>query len=274
MSFIPKHALKVGAESLNKYPAKYGKIRVAGSNLTSYYLHSKGGCMPGQALKFRTSPLSKPDLNAPIIGNNIINSYRKERIKELSQPIGIKYNNDHINCFTYDEYCPIDDDSLKVAITAAYRQIYGNLCPMESERSIELDRKLRNGDFSVREYIRELSKSPFYRYHFFEKVNQQRSIELNIKHILGRAVIEQNEIIQHIEYLTNYGFEYHIDNLIDSDEYSNIFGDNTVPYMRSWSSHCGLTTKSYSNSIKLCRAFATSDNTIKGKSVLVKDLIK
>ena len=273
MSYIPTDALKFGGESLNKYPVKYGKSRVSGSNLTSYFLHSKGACMPGQNLIFCKNSRSKPSLDSSLLGNNIMSSFNKESLKAQNHPIGLKFNNDHIDCFTYDEYSPIDDDSLKIAIEASYKQIYGNFHPMESEQPIDLNRRLRNGDLSIREFIRELAKSPFYKYHFFEKVNQQRSIELNIKHILGRPIINQKEIIRHVEYLINYGFNYHIDNLIDSNEYSLIFGDHTVPYMRSWSSHCGLSTKSFISSAKLCRAFATSDNIINGKSILVNEMI-
>ena len=273
MSFIPRDAFKFGAESLNNYPVKYGKVRVSGSNLTSYILHSKGGCMPGQSLMFCKNARSKPPLDSCLLKNNVINSFNKENLKKLNRPIGLKYNNDDVNCFSYDDYSPIDDDSLKGAIEASYRQVYGNLYPMESERPIELERRLRNGDLSIREYIRELAKSPFYKYHFFEKVNQQRSIELSIKHILGRPVINQKEIITHVEYLKTYGFDYHIDNLIDSNEYSIIFGEDTVPFMRSWSSHCGLRTKSFMNSAKLCRAFATSDNISNGSSLLLGEVL-
>ena len=257
----------------DKYPVKYGKVRVSGSNQTTYILHSKGGCMPGQNLKFAINSKSMPALDSSLHENNVMNAFKKESLKKLSMPIGIKYNNSEANYFTYNAFSPIDDESLNFAIQASYKQIYGNLHPMESERPIELDRRLRNGDITIREYIRELAKSSFYRLHFFEKVSQQRSIELNIKHILGRPVIEQSEIIKHIEYLNNYGFDYHIDQLIDSHEYSIIFGDDTVPYMRSWNSHIGLSTKSFINSAKLCKSFATSDNACDGKSSLFNELI-
>ena len=70
--------------------------------------------------------------------------------------------------FTFQEYAPFDDTSLDLAIIASYRQIFCNFKPMESERSIDAERRLRNGDITIREFIRTLANSEFYRYHFFE----------------------------------------------------------------------------------------------------------
>ena len=59
--------------------------------------------------------------------------------------------------------------------------------------------------------------------------------------------------------LNQLGFEAHIDWLIDSEEYNNVFGEDIVPYMRSWNSPIGLKTSSFPETSSIKKAFATSD---------------
>ena len=123
-------------------------------------------------------------------------------------------------------------------------------------------------------------KSTFYKTHYFENVNQQRSIELIFKHILGRPPFNQEEIINSIEILSKEGLENHIDSLVDSNEYNQNFGEDTVPYQRCWNSPIGVKTSSFCNTIELSKGFARSDNTltkddeskISGRSLIYKSL--
>ena len=62
--------------------------------------------------------------------------------------------------------------------------------------------------------------------------------------------------------MNKHGFDSHIDALIDSAEYTEVFGEDTVPFLRCWNSPCGLTTSSFNNLAKLSRSFATSDNAL------------
>ena len=55
------------------------------------------------------------------------------------------------------------------------------------------------------------------------------------------------------------GFYNHVDWLIDSEEYNKSFGEDIVPYMRSWNSSVGLKTKSFLETSSLTKYFATSD---------------
>ncbi len=265
MSSIPNAALHFGAQSIVDGNASYGKTRVSKSTQISYFLHCKAGCMPGQAELFRTDSLSKPDFGEPIDENNITRSFKEKNLIRLGIPKGPRAIDSNLYPYTYDKYEPYDDDSLNIALKATYRQIYGNFNLMESERPKDLERKLRNGDLTIRDFVRLLAKTSFYKEHYFENVNQQRSIELNIKHILGRPPIGQEEIIKHVQLIFNYGFDYHIDTLIDSTEYLEIFGQDIVPYPRCWNSPCGTTTSSFNKAAALARSFATSDNAIHGR---------
>jgi len=283
MYSIPQIALKIGAESLNNFPVSYSKSRISGSDNTTYILHSKGGCMPGQPELFRINSTSDPSSFENINENQVIRAFRLENAKKSHKSIGNKYIGNYLNCYTYDQYCPNDDETLTIAINACYKQIYGNFHPMESERPIELERRLRNGDLSIREFIRQLAKSPFYLHHYLEKITQQRAIELSIKHLLGRPPRNQKEIIKYIQFIDEQGFNNHIDGIIDSKEYVNIFGEDVVPYMRCWNSACGLQTSDFMHSSELTKSFTTSDNAlhkkdisgklINGRSLLLKECL-
>ncbi len=264
MSSIPNGALGFGGQISNHPPIAYGKSRVAGSQTFSYILHPKAGSMPGQPHLFITSYFDIPKLDAPIEENQITQSYKHKDQRKLKMNIGPKFAKTYIDNFTFEKYHPHDDVTLQIAISASYRQIYGNLHPMESERPIESERRLRNGDINIKEFIRQLAKSSFYKANYFEAVNQQRSIELSFKHILGRPPKDQAEVIRHVELLFNQGFEYHIDKIIDSHEYEEIFGSYIVPYQRCWNSPCGLKTADFCNIAKLERSFASSDNALHG----------
>ena len=283
MSYIPRKALKFGAESLTQYPIKYSKTKISGSKNTTYILHSKGGCMPGQPEIFNENSRKNPDLSFSVKENRITRAFQLEKLINERQPIGKKYITDSLSSFTYDEFYPHDDHSLNIAIKAAYKQIYGNLYPFESERPIEVERRLRNGDLNIREFVRQLAKSIFYRVNYFENVNQQRFIELNFKHILGRPPFGQDEVIKSIKLLNDEGFDQHIDLLVDSKEYFELFGDHTVPFMHCWDSPCGVKTSSFINSSLMTKSFATSDNAIHsqysnqaftpGRCMLLKQMI-
>ena len=284
MSYIPIKALRFGAESINQFPQRYSKSKISKSLSTSYILHPKGGWMPGQPEIFTPNARKIAGPEEAVTENSITRAFKLEKLAKTKQSIGVKHISDALNCFTFDQFHPNDDDSLKNTINASYKQIYGNLFAFESERPIELERRLRNGDITIREFIRQLAKSLFYKSNYFEKVTQQRCIELNIKHLLGRPPFNQLEIIKNIEFINANGFDHHIDLLIDSSEYFKLFGEHTVPYMRCWDSSIGIRVSSFINSSKLTQSFASSDNSLhsfkstnnssKGRSLLLQDLIK
>ena len=258
MSSIPFKALKMGAESINKNPVKYNKSRVSGSQNTSYSLHVRGASMPGEKEKFTVTSKSKPKQSENLIHNEVMSSYRRYKIENHSYKKPNK-ESDRINILKIKEFVPNDDDALLVAINELYRNIFGNLSLMHSERPIDIERKLRNGDITVKEFTRKICKSTIYRRFYFENISQYKSIKLRYKHILGRPIKKQVEVIQSSNIINNLGFEAHIDFLIDSEEYDNFFGEDTVPHMRSWNSAIGLETKCFLETSYLTKAFATSD---------------
>ena len=87
---------------------------------------------------------------------------------------------------------------VQAVIRAAYKQVLGNQHVMESESLTTAEAMLRNGDIGVRGFVRMVAKSELYRSLFFNSSSQYRFIELNCKHFLGRAPLDQAEISEHV----------------------------------------------------------------------------
>ncbi|NEQ44055.1 MAG: hypothetical protein F6K00_11065 [Leptolyngbya sp. SIOISBB] len=140
-------------------------------------------------------------------------------------------------------------ENLDLIINAAYKQVFGNAHFMESERLVKAESQLRNGELRVSEFIRQLAKSERYQTLFWDKFPNITVIELNFKHLLGRAPVSYEEISEHIQIIAAGGFDAEIDAYIDSDEYFNAFGYDTVPYLR------GYETDAVSNVVGFTHAF-------------------
>ena len=57
-------------------------------------------------------------------------------------------------------------------------------------------------------------------------------IELGTKHFLGRAPVDQVEIRKYNQILSTQGIKGFILAMLESPEYSQMFGEDTVPYRR------------------------------------------
>ncbi len=152
-----------------------------------------------------------------------------------------------------------DEEEIETVIRAVYRQVLGNAHIMESERLVVLESQLKGGEISVREFVRQLAKSELYCSRFFENCPRYRSIELNFKHLLGRAPDDYRETFAHSQILDGKGFEAEIDSYIDSDEYQDAFGENIVPYYRGNKTQTGMKLLGYTNTFKLLRGNSGSD---------------
>ena len=258
MHSIPFKALKIGAESINNNPVKYNKSRLSGSKKTTYYLHKRGVSMPGEKKKFTVTSTTRPKQFEHLINNKVMSSYKRDKVESYNYQ-SISKENYSINMLQIKEFVPNDEDALLVAINALYKNIFGNLYLMQSERPIDLERKLRNGDITIREFTRKVCRSHIYRNYYFDNISQYKSIKLRYKHILGRPIKNQKELSESSNIINKLGFGAHIDWLIDSEEYNNIFGEDIVPYIRSWNSPVGFNTKIFLETKSLTKAFATSD---------------
>jgi phycocyanin-associated rod linker protein len=150
-------------------------------------------------------------------------------------------------------------EDAKGVIRAAYRQVLGNEHIMQSERLTSAESLLLQGSISVRDFVRAIAVSELYRQKFFYPNFHVRFIELNYKHLLGRAPYDQTEISYHLDLYQEKGYEAEIDSYLSSVEYEQSFGDNIVPYHRDFSTdHAGQRTVGFSRLLQLYRGYANS----------------
>ena len=118
-------------------------------------------------------------------------------------------------------------------IRAAYRQIFErDITKAYSLGLGDLESKVKNGDISMKEFVRRLVKSPLYRKNFYEPYINSRALELAFRHILGRGPSSREEVQKYFSIVSASGFSKLVDALVDSNEYADYFGEETVPYIR------------------------------------------
>ncbi len=151
------------------------------------------------------------------------------------------------------------EDDLQSVIRAVYRQVLGNAHVLDSQRLISAESQLRNGDISVREFVRAVAQSGLYRTLFFETSSPYRFIELNFKHLLGRAPQDQAEIAEHVQRYNSEGYESEINSYVDSPEYVCGFGENVVPSAQGNRTQIGFKNVGFNRTFALMRGFAAND---------------
>lgn len=151
------------------------------------------------------------------------------------------------------------EGDVQAVITTAYRQVFGNDHLMQSERLTSAESLLRRGDINVREFIRALAQSELYRKKFFHSTPQVRFIELNYKHLLGRAPYDESEITEHVNLYIEQGYEADIDSYLDSMEYQESFGESIVPYHRGFATQRNQKTVGFPRMFQLYHGYANSD---------------
>lgn len=150
-------------------------------------------------------------------------------------------------------------DDLEIVIRAIYKQVLGNAYVMESERQQIPESQFRRGELTVMEFIRQIAYSDLYRTRFFENGPRNRFIELNFKHLLGRAPESRAEVADHSAILDRGGYEAEIDSYLDSDEYLQTFGTDTVPYYRGYKTEGSNSLVGFTHMFALLRGASSSD---------------
>lgn len=153
-------------------------------------------------------------------------------------------------------------------IRAVYKHVLGNPHVMDSERLVSAESQLSDGSFSVREFVRAVAKSDFYRSRYFESCAPYRFVELNFLHLLGRAPHDQGEISQHLVRTITEGYDAEIDSLVDSAEYEAVFGENIVPYYRAKNTESNAQQVDYNRVFALDRGPAQVDSAVKAAQLV------
>ncbi|MEL6928611.1 MAG: phycobilisome rod-core linker polypeptide [Cyanobacteria bacterium J06600_6] len=150
-----------------------------------------------------------------------------------------------------------------IAVRNVYKQVLGNPHVMESERLVNAESQFYNNSISLREFVRAVAKSDFYRARYFETCAPYRFVELNFKHLLGRAPADQAELSEHIQRCVNEGYDAEIDSYLDSVEYSTKFGENIIPYYTGATSTVGQKQVNYNRTLSVLQGFAGVDSATK-----------
>lgn len=117
-------------------------------------------------------------------------------------------------------------------IGAVYRQLFSEHAVLQVNRQKHLESQLKNRTLTVREFVRGIAKSPVFYNLVVEANNNYRLVEICLKRFLGRAPYNKEEEIAWSIKIGTLGFYGFVDALIDSEEYTEAFGDYTVPYQR------------------------------------------
>ena len=233
----------------------------------------------GMAAANRTKPASysmaskagKNTVHRTVAGS--IAEFKRNTCASMGLGIGPRLHSECPFGSVFDEYHPGSSEALERTIVAAYRQVYGNLPPTENERCTSLEVRLMNGEITVRDFVNGLAKSSFYKENYFHAVAPQRGIELNFKHLLGRAPLNQAEIQESIKLQAEEGFDALIDSLTDCAEYAEVFGSDIVPNWRTADSYAGMMTSSFNMMRELASTkVAVSDNAQGSRSRTVNPL--
>ena len=116
-------------------------------------------------------------------------------------------------------------------IEKAYRQIFFHA--MRSDRDSNLESQLRNGNITVRDFVRGLLLSRRFSEGYYQCSSNYRMVDQVVGRVLGRTVHGDAERRAWSIVIGQKGFTAFIDQLLDSDEYMSNFGYDNVPEQRS-----------------------------------------
>ena len=124
----------------------------------------------------------------------------------------------------------LSEGDFRNLVEAAYRQIFFHA--FKSDREPFLESQLKNGQITVREFIRGLLLSETYNKSFYSLNNNYRFVEQTVQRVLGRDIYDEREKLAWSIVVATKGKQGFIDDLLGSDEYLDNFGDDIVPYQR------------------------------------------
>ncbi len=181
----------------------------------------------------------------------------------------------------FDETAPVEllpgrsQEEAEVVIQAVYRQVLGNAYVMESERLSVPESQFKRGELSVREFVRRVAKSELYRSRFFDSCARYRYIELAYRHLLGRTPYDLEEMRGHSTTLDTKGFEADVDSFVDSAEYQDTFGEDTVPFLRGYKTEACQSMVQFTHFFDMVRGSSSSSlkGSIAGKTPVLNSRV-
>nr|YP_009394559.1 phycobilisome linker polypeptide [Vertebrata thuyoides]ARW63121.1 phycobilisome linker polypeptide [Vertebrata thuyoides] len=127
----------------------------------------------------------------------------------------------------------LSNSEKQLVIRACYRQVFErDIKKAYSLTFKDLESQVVTGKLSIKEFIRLLGKSSIYKDQFNNTFVNSRVIELSFKHFLGRGISSLEEFQKYFSIISKVGLNGLVDDLINSQEYSDYFSEETVPYLR------------------------------------------
>ncbi|MFN5465704.1 MAG: phycobilisome rod-core linker polypeptide [Cyanobacteriota bacterium] len=130
---------------------------------------------------------------------------------------------------------PMDIGQSKAAadavIAQAYRQIFFHAFKVDRDRALES--QLRNGQITVKDFVRSLLLSQKFRNDFYRCNSNYRMVDQIVGRVLGRPVHGDQERMALSILIAKKGLPGLVDHLLDSAEYMQAFGIDHVPHQRS-----------------------------------------
>lgn len=117
-------------------------------------------------------------------------------------------------------------------IWACYRQIFSEHQILSVTRDPFIESQLRFNQIKVKDFIVFLLLSDSFRYLNYDVNNNYRIVEMCVQRVLGRDIYNEREKLAYSIVLADKGFEAFVKLLVNSDEYSENYGDTIVPYQR------------------------------------------
>ena len=125
----------------------------------------------------------------------------------------------------------INREDQNFVIESAYRQIFFHAFKVDRDRTLES--QLRDGQITVRDFIRSLCLSDTFTRSFYNLNSNYKVARHLVEKLLGRPVFGKGEEIAWSAVLMTRGVKGMVDDILDSEEYLNAFGYDTVPYHRN-----------------------------------------
>ncbi|MCP9882900.1 phycobilisome rod-core linker polypeptide [Cyanobium sp. Alchichica 3B3-8F6] len=125
----------------------------------------------------------------------------------------------------------MDPKDLNLLIESCYRQIF--FYAFKVDRNLTLESQLRNGQMSVRDFIRSLCLSDTFTRSFYNLNSNYRVVRHLVEKLLGRPTHGRSEEIAWAAVLMTRGVKGMVDDILNGQEYLDAFGYDTVPFHRN-----------------------------------------
>lgn len=100
----------------------------------------------------------------------------------------------------------------------------------ERKQLAKIEADFLKNKIGVKRFLRELGHSEVYLNEFYYNSSNPKFIELCLKHFIGRAPSDKDEMRRYCDILMRNGVKAMITALLDSEDYSHHFGCFTVPH--------------------------------------------